>query len=95
MSTYPFVTNYTCGSFLSGRTRMPSAILSTKTRRFFKSRSGTMTRIEPDVLYHVQAVENIGPEGTFVHIVLEHPDGATVVEVPIEEMDTWDNVSLN
>lgn len=55
-----------------------------------------MEKLLPGVLYHVQAVEHRGPEGVFVHLVLEHKGAkASVVEVPIEELDSWNNVSLN
>lgn len=53
-----------------------------------------MVRVDPDVIYSVQAIENRGPEGTFVHLVLEHPSGTNVVEIPIEELDLW-QISLN
>lgn len=96
MSDYPFVTAYTCGSFPSEGTRMPSATLSTRTPRFFSNQQGVMEKLRPDVLYHVQAVEVRGPEGTFVHLVLEDPERkAAVVEVPIEELHIWTNVFLN
>lgn len=54
-----------------------------------------MIRTEPGVLYHVQAVEYRGPEGTFLHLVLEHASGASVIEVPIQDTMVWNNVSLN
>lgn len=95
MPIYPFATSYTCGSFPSKGTRMPSATISTRTNRFFRNRSGSMIRTEPGVLYHVQAVEYRGPEGTFLHLVLEHASGASVIEVPIQDTMVWNNVSLN
>ena len=76
---------------------MPSVTLITRTKRFFRSPQGVNVAVDPDVLWHVQEIEDRGMEGTVLHLT----NGATrkedlvSFEAPMGEFLDWENVCLN